>query len=400
MIAPFPAIYRSAIVKHQPGSAHWNAPGLAKFFGCRILAVSEVAAVPGILQSKDLDFCMDEQPTHRRVARSVVAALIFACISTIAESQTDPAILTAVDVNEATSASYRIVLSIQGKADSVETTRLEGGRFVFDLAPVAWNGPTRRVRPDLPGIHGYRFSQFSRDPLVTRFVVEVGTGWTCRHERAPSGFQVVCSGPPIVEAPKPSSAGSVIAVVCGLELSSPLAGLDAEKLVDRSLGFTPQDIVRDGLPNFGSIRDDWIGEPRPHKGLDIYGDKIGVQAVAKGKVVGIGYGERSGGWTTIRHGNGVETLYVHISGLKVETGDEVARGQSIAAIDGAVGNAVQAQLHFELRLDEESVDPVPYIFEFASEDLKRKITLAKERLAVLEQERASRVRNMVEGRHK
>ena len=339
---------------------------------------------------------MDEPPTHRRVARSVVAALIFACVSAAAESQTDPAILTAAEVIEATSRSCRIVLRIQGKVDSVETTRLEGGRFVFDLAPVAWNGPTRRVRPDLPGIHEYRFSQFSRDPLVTRFVVEVGTGWTCRHESAPSGLHVVCGGPPILEAPKPSSAGSVIAVVRGLELSSPLAGLDAEKLVDRSLGFTPRDIVRDGLPNFGSMRDDWIGEPRPHKGLDIYVDKVSVQAVAKGKVVGIGYGERSGGWATIRHGNGVETLYVHISGLKVKTGDDVARGQSIAAIDGAVGNAVQPQLHFELRLDEESVDPVAYIFEQASGDLKRKITLANERLAVLERERASRVRLGVE----
>ena len=173
----------------------------------------------------------------------------------------------------------------------------------------------------------------------------------------------------------------------------------AEKLIDRSLGFTPRDIVRDGLPNFGSMRDDWIGAPRPHKGIDIYGDKMGVQAVAGGKVVGVGYGERSGGWATIGHGNGVETLYVHISRSSVKTGDDVARGQSIAAIDGAVGNAVQPQLHFELRLDNQSVDPIPYISVLASEDLKRKITRANQRLEILEQERAARVRNIVEGRH-
>jgi murein DD-endopeptidase MepM/ murein hydrolase activator NlpD len=119
-----------------------------------------------------------------------------------------------------------------------------------------------------------------------------------------------------------------------------------------------------------------------------------VHAVAEGEVVGIGYGERAGGWATVRHGNGVETLYVHISRLKVKTGDGVARGQSIATIDGSAGNAVQPQLHFELRLDNQSVDPVPYVLVLASEDLKRKITRANQRLEILERERAARVRQI------
>jgi hypothetical protein len=340
---------------------------------------------------------------HRRPQQKAgeicgLAALLLALASATAAVQPNPAELTAVDVVETTPESCRIALSIQGQVKNVEATRLEGGRFVFDLAPVAWNGPTGRVRPDHPGIHQYRFSQFSREPLVTRFVIEVGAGWSCRHEPAPGGLLLVCSGPPGSQTS--AALGPTIAVVRGIGLTSPIAGLDAEKLIDRSLGFTPRDIVRDGLPNFGSMRDDWKGAPRPHKGLDIYGDKMDVHAVAEGEVVGIGYGERAGGWATVRHGNGVETLYVHISRLKVKTGDGVARGQSIATIDGAVGNAVQAQLHFELRLDNQSVDPVPYVLVLASEDLKRKITLANQRLEALEKKRASRVRMMVEGHHK
>jgi murein DD-endopeptidase MepM/ murein hydrolase activator NlpD len=144
------------------------------------------------------------------------------------------------------------------------------------------------------------------------------------------------------------------------------------------------------------MRDDWKGAPRSHKGLDIYGDKMKVQAVAEGEVVGIGYGERAGGWATIRHRNGVETLYVHISKPSVKTGDTVAKGQSIAAVDGAVGNAVQPQLHFELRLDNQSVDPIPYIQVLASENLKRMITRANQRLEILERERAARVQRMLE----
>jgi hypothetical protein len=181
-----------------------------------------------------------------------------------------------------------------------------------------------------------------------------------------------------------------------MEIASPVVGLDAEKLVDRSLGFTPRDMVRDGLPHFGSMRDDWIGAPRRHKGLDIYIDNAAVRAVAKGKVVGAGHGERAGGWIKIGHGNGVETVYVHVSGSSIKTGEDVARGQRIAAVDGAVGNAVQPQLHFELRLDGHSVDPVPFIFDVAPEDLKRRITQENQRLRVLEQERESLVRRWIE----
>jgi murein DD-endopeptidase MepM/ murein hydrolase activator NlpD len=155
-------------------------------------------------------------------------------------------------------------------------------------------------------------------------------------------------------------------------------------------------MVRDGLPNFGAVRDDWLGAPRSHKGLDIYGDEAVVLAAADGRVVGAGQGDTAGGWVKIGHGNGVETVYVHISKLMVRTGDAVARGQRIAVIDGPTGNAVQAQLHFEIKLDGRSVDPVPFIFELASEDLKAEITTANQKLAVLERERASRVRRGID----
>lgn len=345
-------------------------------------------------------FRMGEPSFPRRTARSVLAAVFFACAFSATATHPDPAVLTTIDVVSTTSETFRIALKIQGQVARVESARFGDGRFVFDLAPVSWNGPTRRVRPDLPGIHEYRFSQFSRDPLVTRFVVEVESGWTCHHDRAPSGLLVVCSGHPGLDARLSAAPDSTIAVVRGFRLTSPVVGLDAEKLIDCSLGFTPRDMVRDGLPHFGAMRDDWIGAPRRHKGLDIYVDRASVQAVAKGKIVGTGHGERAGAWATIRHGEGVETVYIHISGLNVKTGDDVARGQPIAAINGAVGNAVQPQLHFELRLDDRSVDPVPYIFDLASEDLQRKITLANQRLAILEQERASRVQLGVEGQRK
>ncbi|MDX2438757.1 MAG: M23 family metallopeptidase [Acidobacteriota bacterium] len=326
------------------------------------------------------------------VGRSVVAVAALAITAASFATQPKPAALDAVELTDATPEEIRVVLAIRGRVDRVGTMSFEDGRFVFDLASVAWAGPLRRVRPVAPGVREYRWSQLSRDPLMTRFVVEAAGGWSCRHEPAPRGILVVCSGPPVIGALATAAPGPDIAVVREIGLMSPVEGLDAEALVDRSLAFIPQDMVRDGLPNFGAMRDDWLGTPRTHKGLDIYGDKVVVRSAAEGKVVGAGQGDKAGGWVKIRHGNGVETVYVHINELSVTIGDDVAKGQHIAVVDGAAGNAIQPQLHFELKLDGQSVDPVPYIFEMASEDLRAKITLANQRLAVLEKERASRVR--------
>jgi len=334
---------------------------------------------------------MREQSPSRRTAGLVLVGFLFACAAAATATRQGATVLTRVALTDTTPEFVRIELTARGVIDRVDSFKLEGGRFVFDLTPVIWDGPTRRVRPGVPGVREYRFSQFSHDPPVTRFVVEVDSGWSCRHDVAPAGIMVVCGG-----APGPATARSTIAVVRRIKLGSPLAGLDAEDLIDRSLAYTPQDTVRDGLPNFGSVRDDWKGAPRAHKGIDIYVDQTPVQAVANGTVVGVGEGERAGGWAKIDHGMGVETVYVHVSGLKVEAGDDVVKGQRIATVDGASGNAIEAQLHFELRLDDESVDPVPFIFDSASEDLRRKITRANERLEALRLERTARVRRILE----
>ncbi len=358
------------------------------YYGRRTLLPSKVVVV-FLHEVKILKFQM---PFPRSAGRLVVFTGVSAFALASFATQPKTAVLAAVELAESTPEGIRIVLEIRGGIDRVESMKLEDGRFVFDVAPVAWDGALRRVRPAGSGVLEYRYSQLSRDPPVTRFVVETVGGWSCRHEPAPRGLLVVCGGPLVTGGPEAAALNSDIAVVRGIRFMSPVEGLDAEGLVGRSLGFVPRDMVRDGLPNFGAMRDDWLGAPRSHKGLDIYGDKLVVQAAAEGKVVGAGQGEKAGGWVKIRHGNGVETVYVHISKLSVRTGDAVARGQRIAVIDGPSGNAVQAQLHFEIKLDGQSVDPVPFIFESASEEVQAKITSAQQRLVVLEQERAARVR--------
>lgn len=303
-----------------------------------------------------------------------------------------PAVLSDVELAISGPGEIGIELRVRGRIDRVETMSLGDGRFVLDLTPVVWDGPSRRVRPGPGGVREYRWSQFSRDPSIARFVVEAAGGWACRHEPAPQGLLILCSGPPEVATGATLSPGPDVAVVRGIGLASPIEGLDADGLVDRSLAYLPRDVVRDGLPNFGAVRDDWLGTPRSHKGLDIYGDKVGVRAAASGRVAGAGDGEKAGGWVKISHGNGVETVYVHVGRPVVAVGDEVVKGQRIAFIDGAAGNAIEPQLHFELKLDGRSVDVVPFLFEAASEGLRTRISEALRKLAIRAQEREAKVR--------
>ncbi|WNS42701.1 peptidoglycan DD-metalloendopeptidase family protein [Paenibacillus sp. MMS20-IR301] len=64
----------------------------------------------------------------------------------------------------------------------------------------------------------------------------------------------------------------------------------------------------------------------------------------------------------VDHGGGVWTLYGHIreGGILVKPGDRVARGQTIAE-SGATGRVTGPHLHFEVRIDGKTVDPMPYL---------------------------------------
>ncbi len=150
--------------------------------------------------------------------------------------------------------------------------------------------------------------------------------------------------------------------VHGLALAIPVQGMNLEMFIDQSLGYVPtKDLVRDGLPNFGSMRGDWQGRPRLHQGIDIYVDSANVMAAADGTVTQAMTGRYSGRHVKIRHSATVSTVYAHLKRTLVRKGDQVSRGQVIATIDGPTGNAIESQLHFELQVNGKKVDPYHYI---------------------------------------
>lgn len=100
-----------------------------------------------------------------------------------------------------------------------------------------------------------------------------------------------------------------------------------------------------------------------HKGLDIsanYGASI--KAVADGTVISAGW--NSGGYgnlVIIDHGNGVTTYYGHCSKVCVEVGQKLSAGEVIAKV-GSTGNSTGNHLHFEIRVNDEQIDPQNYIY--------------------------------------
>ncbi|MDQ0278964.1 murein DD-endopeptidase MepM/ murein hydrolase activator NlpD [Arthrobacter silviterrae] len=63
-----------------------------------------------------------------------------------------------------------------------------------------------------------------------------------------------------------------------------------------------------------------------------------------------------GNRVVINHGNGLSTSYSHLSSIGVKVGQKVERGDLIA-LSGTTGNSTGCHLHFEVLVDDETVDP-------------------------------------------
>ena len=112
-----------------------------------------------------------------------------------------------------------------------------------------------------------------------------------------------------------------------------------------------------------------------HCGVDITGYNKGIhvldyiRAKAKGTVVavrnnckGFEAGGSYGNYIIIDHGSGYKTVYAHMAygSVKSKVGDKVSEGQVIGYM-GNTGTSYGGHLHFEVRLNNERIDPTPYL---------------------------------------
>ena len=98
-----------------------------------------------------------------------------------------------------------------------------------------------------------------------------------------------------------------------------------------------------------------------HHGVDIAGD-IGapVKACGPGKVVFNGVKPVYGRTIIIQHENGKQSWYAHLQKAAISEGQKVYRGQTVGYI-GMTGRTTGPHLHFEIRKDTESLNPLNYL---------------------------------------
>lgn len=115
---------------------------------------------------------------------------------------------------------------------------------------------------------------------------------------------------------------------------------------------------------FGMREHPLFGDERPHSGIDIAGSAGSeVLAADSGTVAVATYSSSYGNYVTIYHSNGDYTLYAHMSSLAVTAGQNVTQGDVIGYV-GSTGWATGPHLHFEIRVNGSTVDPLSYFSNY------------------------------------
>ena len=123
---------------------------------------------------------------------------------------------------------------------------------------------------------------------------------------------------------------------------------------------------------FGPRKDPINGKDSFHNGEDIISSKYstdyiiafegGVVEALRNTISGFDKANSSGNYIYIKHKGGYQTRYLHLKkdSLAVEVGQAVGKGDVIAYM-GTTGYSTGNHLHFEVRLDGEPQDPIPYL---------------------------------------
>jgi len=97
-----------------------------------------------------------------------------------------------------------------------------------------------------------------------------------------------------------------------------------------------------------------------HKGVDLVASNKNILAADNGTVVFAGTKSGYGKCVIIDHGNGLRTLYAHLSSISVTQGTVVQKGEKIGVM-GSTGDSTGVHLHFEVLKNGVAQNPMNYL---------------------------------------
>jgi beta-lactamase regulating signal transducer with metallopeptidase domain len=107
--------------------------------------------------------------------------------------------------------------------------------------------------------------------------------------------------------------------------------------------------------------DPFTNQKRIHQGIDIKAEEgVAVLCAGIGIVVKISSEKGWGNLIIVEHGDGFETWYAHLKDFTVEYGQKVEKGHTIGHV-GNTGKSTGPHLHYEVRLNGKSLNPMDYV---------------------------------------
>ncbi|MFR9669292.1 MAG: M23 family metallopeptidase [Rikenellaceae bacterium] len=156
-------------------------------------------------------------------------------------------------------------------------------------------------------------------------------------------------------------------------------GVDARKIP--SIQPVANSSLNKLIASYGVCMHPFYRTMKMHEGVDyLLPEGTRVFATADGVVEATSnLNSTSGKTITINHGNGYRTIYKHLNSINVRKKQRVKRGD-IIALSGNSGLSLSPHLHYEIRYNEQSVDPIHYFFlELTPEEYQQIQKIAQSR---------------------
>ena len=241
-----------------------------------------------------------------------------------------------------------LALEMRARALQLEhaATRRHAERLRQRIAEIEQHAPAAQSEPDA-GLRRLRSWVGEQSLAIETMLAKAGVSLEALLERASDHAEGVGGplrptddlAPGTGQRPNPIALRKIMA-------SLPLA----EPLADYRL-----------MSPFGSRRDPINGRRAMHEGIDLGGDRgARIRATQAGTVIHAGREGAYGISVVIDHGMGITTRYAHLKTASVRKGQKVRQGQPLGII-GSTGRSTGRHLHYEVRLDDQPIDPHPFL---------------------------------------